>query len=170
MRRNLRASALLHAIGNDEKHPTRAARKFLLAMEAPPRWTRDQWELVAWAVRFHRGAEPAEDDSRFAKLPAAARQHVRALAGVVRLGRAIHKSGINSSVGFKIEVTPEIVTLFIPNLVDSLENAERLATGKHLLETVLGVPLVVRAAAAKAVAVEEAPREVLFAVAAGGSD
>ncbi len=171
MRRNLRASALLHAIGNDEKHPTRAARKFLLAMEAPPRWTRDQWELVAWAVRFHRGAEPAEDDEQFAKLPAAAREHVRALAGVVRLSRAVHKAGINSPVGFKIEATAEIVTLFIPNLVDSLENAARLAAGKHLLETVLGVPLVVRAAvAAKAVAVEEAPREVLFAVAAGGSD
>jgi CHAD domain-containing protein len=169
MRRNLRASALLHAIGNDEKHPTRAARKFLLAMQAPPRWTRDQWELVAWAVRFHRGAEPAADDGEFGKLPAAARQHVRALAGVVRLGRAIHKSGIDSPVGFKVEVTSEIVTLFIPNLADSLANAERLAAGKHLLETVLGVPLVVRAPAAKVVAVEEAPREVLFAV-AGGSD
>jgi CHAD domain-containing protein len=172
MRRNLRASALLHGIGNDEKHPTRAARKFLLAMEAPPRWTRDQWELVAWAVRFHRGAEPAEDDGQFAILPAAAREHVRALAGVVRLGRAVHKSGIDSPVGFKIEVTAEIVTLFIPNLVDSLENAERLAAGKHLLETLLGVPVVVRAAAtaARTVAVEEARREVLFAVAGGGSD
>jgi hypothetical protein len=91
------------------------------------------------------------------------------LAGVVRLGRAIHKSGIDSPVGFKVEVTPEIVTLFIPNLVDSLENAERLAAGKHLLETVLGVPLVVRAPASRVVAVEEAPREVLFAV-AGSSD
>ena len=167
MRRNLRASALLHAIGNDEKHPPRAARKFLLAMQAPPRWTRDQWELVAWAVRFHRGAEPAEDDGAFGKLPAAARQHVRALAGVVRLGRAVHKSGIDSPVGFKIEVTPEIVTLFIPNLVDSLENAARLAAGKHLLETVLGVPLVVRAAVAKVVTLEETPREVLFATAVG---
>lgn len=171
MRRNLRASALLHAIGNDEKHPTRAARKFLLGMQAPPRWTRDQWELVAWAVRFHRGAEPTADDDEFGKLPPAAREHVRALAGVVRLGRAIHKSGIESPSGLKIEVTPGIVTLFVPNLVDSLENAERLAAGKHLLETMLGVPLVVRAAVAKVVTPEVAPRprEVLFAV-AGASD
>jgi CHAD domain-containing protein len=169
MRRNLRASALLHAIGNDEKHPTRAARKFLLAMEAPPRWTRDQWELVAWAVRFHRGAEPAAGDGEFGKLTPAAREHVRALAGVVRLGRAVHKSGIDSPAGFKIEVTAEIVTLFVPDLVDSLENAERLAAGKHLLETVLGVPLVVRATLARVVTPEVAPREVLFAVAAGGA-
>jgi CHAD domain-containing protein len=167
MRRNLRASALLHAIGNDEKHPTRAARKFLLAMQAPPRWTRDQWELVAWAVRFHRGAEPAVDDSEFGKLPAAAREHVRALAGVVRLGRAVHKSGIESPTGLKIEVTPEIVTLFVPNLVDSLENAERLAAGKHLLETVLGVPLVVREAQRVAKVAGIAQREVLFAMASG---
>lgn len=169
MRRNLRATALLHAVADDEKHPRKAARRFLLQMSVPPRWTRNDWELVAWAVRFHRGAEPTLEDSEFGKLPAAAREHVRALAGLVRLGRVLHKSGIDSAAGFKIDNSPEVITLMIPNLVDSLESAAKFAAGKHLLETVLGKPLVLRAAEAvvKAVEVVEAPR--LYAV-AGASD
>jgi CHAD domain-containing protein len=170
MRRNLRATALLHGVADDEKHPRKAARKYLLEMSVPPRWTRDDWELVAWAVRYHRGAEPTLEDGEFGELPAAAREHVRALAGVVRLGRVLHKSGIDSPTGFKIENSPEVITLMIPNLVDSLESAAKFAAGKHLLETVLGKPLVLRTAEiVPKVAAPEIPREGLYAV-AGASD
>ena len=172
MQGNLRAAALLHAVGRDQKHPRKAARKFLLGLKVPPRWTRDDWELVAWAVRFHRGAEPTMNDGKFAKLSASQQEHIRALAGVIRLGRVLHKSGVDSPTGFKIENSADAITLLIPKLEDNLEIAARLAAGKHLLETVLGKPLVVRAAekANKVVALpESAPRGVLYAV-AGASD
>jgi CHAD domain-containing protein len=172
MQRNLRAAALLHAVGRDQKHPRKAARKFLLGLKVPPRWTRDDWELVAWAVRFHRGAEPTMNDGRFAKLSASQQENIRVLAGVIRLGRVLHKSGVDSPTGFKIENSADAITLLIPKLEDNLEIAARLAAGKHLLETVLGKPLVVRAAekANKVVALpESAPRGVLYAV-AGASD
>src|SRR3984893_16303019 len=68
MRRNLRAAALLHAVANDDKHPRKAAWKFLSNMDIPPRWTREDWDQVAWVVRFHRGAEPTVEDSEFGKL------------------------------------------------------------------------------------------------------
>ncbi len=172
VQRNLRAASLLHAVGRDQKHPRKAARKFLLGLKVPPRWTREDWELVAWAVRFHRGAEPTVNDAKFAKLSASQQENIRVLAGVIRLGRALHKSGVDSPTGFKIENSADAITLLIPRLADDLEIAARLAAGKHLLETVLGKPLVVRAAekAAKVVALpESAPRGVLYAV-AGASD
>jgi CHAD domain-containing protein len=167
MRRNLRAAGLLHDVGRDQKHPREAARKILLRMSTPPRWTRDDWELVAWAVRFHRGAEPAMDDKKFANLSAAEQENIRALAGVIRLGRVLLKSGVETATGFKIENSAEAITLLVPNLADSLETAAKLAAGKHLLETALGKPLVVRTAekANKVVTLPEAPREVLYAVA-----
>jgi CHAD domain-containing protein len=170
--RNLRAAALLHAVGRDQKHPRKTARKFLLGLKVPPRWTREDWELVAWAVRFHRGAEPSMNDGKFAKLSASQQENIRVLAGVIRLGRVLHKSGVDSPTGFKIENSADAITLLIPQLADDLEIAARLAAGKHLLETVLGKPLVVRAAekAAKVVELpESAPRGVLYAV-AGASD
>jgi CHAD domain-containing protein len=170
MRRNLRAAALLHAVGQDEKHPRKAARKFLLRMAVPPRWTREDWELVAWAVRFHRGAEPTLGNGKFAALSTLPQGQIRALAGVIRLGRALHKCGVESATGIKIEKSDEAVTLTIPKLADSVESAAALAAGKHLLETALGKTVELRAAEIKAKVVAlPAPREVLYAV-AGASD
>ena len=171
MQRNLRAAALLHAVGRDQKHPRKAARKFLLGMKVPPRWTREDWELVAWAVRFHRGTEPTMNDGKFAKLSAPQQENIRVLAGIIRLGRALHKSGVDSPTGFKIENSADASTLLVPNLADNLEIAARLAAGKHLLETVLGKPLVVRAAekAVKVVALPQSAPGVLYAV-AGATD
>jgi CHAD domain-containing protein len=172
MQRNLRAAAMLHSVGRDQKHPRKAARKFLLGMKVPPRWTREDWELVAWAVRFHRGTEPTMNDGKFARLNATQQENIRVLAGVIRLGRVLHKSGVDSLVGFKIENSADAITLLVPALADNLEIAARLAAGKHLLETVLGKPLVVRAAERSAKVVElpqSGKRDVLYAV-AGASD
>ncbi len=173
LRRNMQAASLLHAVGRDQKHPRKAARKYLLGMSAPPRWTREDWETVAWAVRYHRGAEPALEDGKFAKLSPGQQESVRVLAGVIRLGRALHKVGVESAAGLKMETSAEAITLMVPKLADSLESAAKLAAAKHLLETVLGVPMVVRAAStgtsAKVVALDEAPQPVLYAV-AGASD
>jgi CHAD domain-containing protein len=171
VQRNLRAAALVHAVGRDQKHPRKAARKFLLGLKVPPRWTREDWQLVAWAVRFHRGAEPTMNDQKFAKLSAVQQENIRALAGIIRLGRVLHKSGVDSPTGFKIENSADAITLFVPQLEDNLEIAARLAAGKHLLETVLGKPLVVRAAEKvnKVVALPQSAPGVLYAV-AGASD
>jgi CHAD domain-containing protein len=171
MQRNLRAAALLHAVGRDQKHPRKAARKFLLGMKVPPRWTREDWELMAWAVRFHRGTEPTMNDGKFAKLSASQQENIRVLGGVIRLGRVLHKSGVDSPTGFKIEHSADAITLLVPQLADNLEIAARLAAGKHLLETVLGKPLVVRAAekAAKVVALPQNAPGVLYAVAVAGA-
>jgi CHAD domain-containing protein len=171
MQRNLRAAALVHAVGRDKKHPRKAARKFLLGMKVPPRWTREDWELVAWAVRFHRGTEPTMNDVKFARLGASQQENIRVLAGVIRLGRVLHKSGVESPTGFKIENSTDAITLLVPELADNLEIAARLAAGKHLLETVLGKPLVVRAAekANKVVALPQSEPGVLYAV-AGATD
>jgi hypothetical protein len=60
-----------------------------------------------------------------------------------------------------------VISMMIPNLEDTLETATKFAAGKHLLETALGKPVVLRAAE-KVVVVEppvEAPRAMLYAVA-----
>ncbi len=168
MRRNLRAAGLLHAVGRKQKHPRRAARKFLAEMNVPPRWTREDWQIVAWAVTFHRGAEPAAEDHKFAKLTAMEQEKIRAIAGVIRLGRVLYQSGVDSPTGIRMEIAAEAISLVVPNLQDSLEIAARLAAGKHLLETVLGMPLVVRTAEkiVKMAEPEMAGPQILYAVAA----
>ena len=88
---------------------------------------------------------PSHKSGHFAKLGAEQQARVRALAGVLRLARALRKSGVPSGVGIRAEKSAETVVLRIPALVDDLETASRLAAGKHLLEEYLEKPLILKA-------------------------
>src|SRR5713101_4604130 len=149
LRRVLLAAARLHVVGDADagNSPQRAARKFLLALTIPPGWSNEDWELLALAVRYHRGAEPRAKDGPFSKLSAEQQNSVRALAGVLRLARALRKCGVASGAGLRAEKSTEAIVLRVPGLADDIETAARLAAGKHLLEEVLGLPLIVKPAA-----------------------
>jgi CHAD domain-containing protein len=128
------------------KSPQKAAHKFLQALPMPPGFLSEDWSVLLAAVRYHRGAEPREKNSIFAKLSAAQQNEVRALAGVLRLARALRRSGVDTASRFRAEVTPEAILLRIPGLPDTLETAARLAAAKHLLEVCLAKPLILRPA------------------------
>jgi exopolyphosphatase/pppGpp-phosphohydrolase len=148
MRRVLRAAARLCGLRlkGTEKPRQKSARRFLCQQPVPPSWTRKEWELLASTVRYHRGAEPATTTGTFAKLREDQQASVRALAGVLRLARGLRKSGIEQGVGFRAEKTAAAVLLHVPGLVDSAETAARLAAAKHLLDTYLGKPLILKPA------------------------
>jgi len=145
LRHLLQAAAKLHGI--DSAHGRRlsqkAARKFLLSLTVPPNWTAEQWDVMAWSVRFHRGPEPKQKNG-FAKLPEDQQTQVRAIAGVLRLARALRKSGVETPVGLRAESSAEAILLTVPALPDTAEIAARLAAAKHLLESVLEKPLILK--------------------------
>ena len=160
--RVLLAAARLHCVGDADasKSPQKAARKFLLGLPVPPGWSNEDWELLALAVRYHRGAEPRAKDGAFSKLSAEQQNSVRALAGVLRLARALRKCGVASGAGFRAEKSADAVVLRVPGLPDDIETAARFAAGKHLLEEYLRMPLIVKAAAKTEKVVPLAPRQV----------
>jgi CHAD domain-containing protein len=168
MRRVLRGAARLTGLSVRQRDTAahKAARQFLLDRPVPPSWTRDEWELLAWTVRYHRGAEPKSKNSAFARLREEQRMHVRALAGTLRLARGLRKVGIANCTGLRVEKTAAAVLLHVPDLVDSAETAARLAAAKHLLDGYLDKPLIPKTAApreklvALPVPSEEAPRLV----------
>jgi len=149
LRRILLAAARLHGVGDAhaEKSPQKTARKFLVGLTLPPGWSNEEWELLALAVRYHRGAEPREGDGPFSKLSAEQQRSVRALAGVLRLARTLRKCGAASGAGLRAEKSTDAIVLRVPGLLDDVETASRLAAGKHLLEEYLGVPLILKAVA-----------------------
>ena len=145
MRRVLQAAGLLHAIGREQehKHPQKAARKVLLAMRSSPSFSGEDWNLMTWVVRYHRGGEP-KLEGKFGALTEAHQENIRALAGALRLARVLRKAGVQPAAGIKMENSPEALVLLVPNLADSVEAAARLAAGKHLLETAIGKPIFLR--------------------------
>jgi exopolyphosphatase/pppGpp-phosphohydrolase len=141
----MQAAAMLHGVGTigGRNLSQKAVRKFLLGLTIPPNWTSEEWDLMAWAVRFHRGAEPKQKNG-FAKLSEEKQAAVRALAGVLRLARALRKSGLEGAVGIRCEKSAAAVVLSVPGLIDTAEIAARLAAAKHLLESALEKPLILK--------------------------
>jgi CHAD domain-containing protein len=162
LHRVLLAAARLHGVGNAGagKSPQKAARKLLLALPVPPGWSNDDWELLAMAVRYHRGAEPRAKDRSFSKLSAAQQDSVRALAGVLRLARALRKCGALTGAGLRAEKSTDAIVLRVPGLADDIGTAARLAAGKHLLEDYLRLPVIVKAIAKPEKVVPLAPRQL----------
>jgi CHAD domain-containing protein len=148
MRRVLRVAARLHGVGPAglAKSPPKAAMRFLRDLPLPPSWTLEEWELVGWTIRYHRGAEPAADRGRFSRLGEDEQKNVQALAGVLRLARALRKCDVNTSEGLRAEKSADAITLHVPGLKDSAQNAARLAAAKHLLEAYVAKPLILKPA------------------------
>jgi exopolyphosphatase/pppGpp-phosphohydrolase len=148
MRRVLRGAARLSGLSVKERDTSayKAARQFLLERPVPPSWTHEEWELLAWTVRYHRGAEPKSKNNAFARLGEQQQLNVRALAGTLRLARGLRKCGVESSTGLRVEKTAAAVLLHVPELVDSAETAARLAAAKHLLDGYLDKPLIPKTA------------------------
>ena len=169
-RRIMEAAAILHGIEapGDRRLSQKGLRKFLLGLTVPPNWSSQEWDLLAWALRFQRGAEPKQKNG-FAKLSEEAQTTVRAMAGVLRLARGLRKCGIERAVGLRSEKSAEAVVLRVPELADTAENAARLAAAKHLLETVLEKPLLLKTVPKPektAAVAEEPPKPPLLTAAA----
>jgi|SRR5271167_1241861 len=170
LRKVMRAAARLHNIGDslDSHLPSKAARKFLKEMSAPPGWSKLHWKLVAQVVRYHRGGEPKAKHKSYARLDESQQQTVRALAGVLRLSRALRKSKVESTAGMRVEKSVDALIVHIPELDISESVAVLLAAGKHLLETAVNRPVIVKSAPAlpKVVEMTKAEPELPFHAAA----
>src|SRR5437667_12833224 len=98
----------------------------------PRGWSNDEWPLLAIAVRYYRGAEPRAKNGPFSRISSEQRINVRALAGVLRLARALRKCGVVSGSAFRAEKSTDTIVLRVPGLPDALRPAARLAAGKPL--------------------------------------
>lgn len=145
MRRLMQTAAQLHGVNclDGRKASQKAVRKFLLSLTVPPNWTAEEWDVMAWSVRFHRGSEPKQKNA-FAKLTEDQQSTVRAVSGVLRLARALRKSGLEGPVGLRSEKSDDAIVLSVPGLQDTADIAARLAAAKHLLESVLDKPLILK--------------------------
>ena len=148
LRKVMHAAARLHGIGTglDPRAPQKAARDFLSDLPAPAGWTAEEWDLLVNVVRYHRGEQPDASHKAFAKLNETQQTAVCAMAGVLRLARALRKCGATSPVGLRVEESVDALIVRVPGLHESEEAAARLAAGKFLLERVLERPLIVQTA------------------------
>jgi CHAD domain-containing protein len=142
----MRATAVLHGIEPEgtRKTANKDARKFLAQLPLPPGWNVEDWQLLALAVRYHRGAEPSTESGRFAKLEPAQQNKLLVIAGILRIARALRKAGVNAGAKVRVESKADSAEIFVEGFLEGQPAPKGLAAGKQMLDSASGKTISLR--------------------------
>jgi len=141
----LHAAALLHDVGKSKGDANHQKDSFRLIRGLPPPlgWTARELELVAVVARYHRGALPHQRDKSLQRLDFSDRHVALQLAGVLRLANALD-TGRAVEPRIAVNLQDHAVVLQAAGYSALDRSAERIAAARHLLETVLRRPVLMR--------------------------
>ncbi len=136
-------AGLAHEVGRTRggRGSHKRSRRMLEKLEPPPGWTAEHLRIAGLVARYHRGALPSERHAAYRQLPARARALVSALAGILRLADALDNAA--SIRSFKVETTTPFITLRAAGYDPQAGAAQKVGAARHLLETSVGLPVLV---------------------------
>ena len=141
----LHAAAVLHDVGKakGDKDHQKDSFRMIRNLTPPLGWSPRELEMAAVVVRYHRGALPRARNKSLQILDLPDRRIAIQLAGVLRLANALDPPG---GVEPKLEVIhhDRTVTVLAAGYSAFDRQAEEVAAARHLLETVLRRPVMVR--------------------------
>jgi exopolyphosphatase/pppGpp-phosphohydrolase len=142
----LQAAAFMHDVGKAkgaENHQKKSYR-MIRGLARPLGWSARELELAAVVARYHRGALPHPRGKTLQSLELPDRHVAVELAGVLRLAKALDSRNGHEP---RIEVQRQDDFVLVRSAgYSALErSAESVAAARHLLETVLRRPVLVRA-------------------------
>jgi CHAD domain-containing protein len=142
----LQAAALLHDVGKAkgaEDHHKDSFR-MIRNLARPMGWNARELELIAVVARYHRGALPRTARKSLQALELPDRRAAIQLAGVLRLANALDPRN-GTTPKLRVEARDQIVVVQSAGYLPMDRSAEEVAAARHLLETVLRRPVMVRA-------------------------
>jgi exopolyphosphatase/guanosine-5'-triphosphate,3'-diphosphate pyrophosphatase len=115
----------------------------ILKLSRPLGWSARELELAAVVARYHRGAMPYPRGKPLQRLELPDRRVAVELAGVLRLANALDP---HNGTAPKLQVEPRDGMLLVHSAGYSPldRSGENVAAARHLLETVLRRPIMVR--------------------------
>ena len=141
----LHVAALLHDIGKargDGGHQKESFR-MIRSLAQPLGWSAREMELAAVVARYHCGALPRPRGKTLQRLELPDRRIAVQLAGVLRLANALDLRN-GSEPALRVAVQDRIVMVQAAGYSALDRSAEEVAAARHLLETVLRRPVLVR--------------------------
>jgi hypothetical protein len=149
----LQAAALMHDVGKakgEEKHQKKSYR-MIRRLERPLGWSAREMEMAAVVARYHRGALPRPQGKSLQALELPDRPIAMELAGVLRLANALDvrhgrrgDDGGDNSPQLEVSLRDPVVVVRAAGYSALDGSAEGVAAARHLLETVLRRPVLVR--------------------------
>jgi len=141
----LQAAALMHDVGRakgDEKHQKRSFR-MIHGLARPLGWSERELGLAAVVARYHRGALPRPRGKNMQRLELPDRRVALELAGVLRLANALDPRN-ETAPRLEVDGHDGILIVHAAGYSPLDRTAENVAAARHLLETVLKRPVMVR--------------------------
>jgi CHAD domain-containing protein len=141
----LHVAALLHDVGRargDGGHQKESFR-MIRGLAQPLGWSAREMELAAVVARYHRGALPRPRGKTLRRLELPDRRIAVQLAGVLRLANALDMRN-GSEPALQVAVRDRTVMVEAAGYSALDRSAEDVAAARHLLETVLRRPVLVR--------------------------
>ncbi|HEX7425232.1 MAG TPA: CHAD domain-containing protein [Terriglobales bacterium] len=156
----LQAAALMHDVGKakgPENHQKNSYR-MIRGLARPLGWSARELELAAVVARYHRGALPRPRGKTMQLLELPDRPIAMELAGILRLANALdtrsgrngHEKENESALRLEVSLQDRSVLVRAAGYSALDRSAEGVAAARHLLETVLRRPVLVRTLRASA--------------------
>jgi CHAD domain-containing protein len=151
----LQAAAFMHDVGKAKgaENHQKDSYRMIRGLARPLGWSARELELAAVVARYHRGALPRPRGKSIQLLQLADRRIAMELAGVLRLanaldrrhGRTGHENESKNGPQLEVSVQDRFVLVRAAGYSALDRSAEEIAAARHLLETVLRRPVLVRA-------------------------
>jgi CHAD domain-containing protein len=144
----LEAAAYLHDVGkakSAENHQKNSYR-MIRGLARPLGWSADELEMAAVVARYHRGTLPRSRGKAMQRLEPADRRVAMELAGVLRLANMLDsgRGRRDETPRLEVGVQDRCVVVRVAGYSALDGAAESVAAARHLLETVLRRPVLVR--------------------------
>jgi exopolyphosphatase/guanosine-5'-triphosphate,3'-diphosphate pyrophosphatase len=170
----LQSAALMHDVGkakgaddrhkNPQKNPQKSSYRMIRGLARPLGWSARELEMAAVVARYHRGALPRPRGKAMQQLELPDRPIAMELAGVLRLAAALDaghgRNGNEGAPRLEVSVNDHLVLVRVAGYSALDGSAEGVAGARHLLETVLRRPVLVRALRASAGASRSSGRAI----------
>jgi CHAD domain-containing protein len=152
----LQAAALMHDVGKAKggaDNHQKSSYRMIRGLPRPLGWSARELELAAVVARYHRGPLPRPRGKAMQQLELPDRPIALELAGVLRLANALDtrhgrngtKSENENAPPLEVSVHDHFVLVRVAGYSALDGSAEGVAAARHLLETVLRRPVLVRA-------------------------
>ncbi len=153
----LQAAALMHDVGKakGEENHQKTSFRMIRGLARPLGWSARELELAAVVARYHRGALPRPRGKTMQLLELPDRRIAMELAGILRLANALdprnsHRGKENENENenaprIEVSLQDRCVAVRVAGYSSLDGAAEGVAAARHLLETVLRRPVLVRA-------------------------
>jgi exopolyphosphatase/guanosine-5'-triphosphate,3'-diphosphate pyrophosphatase len=141
----LQAATFMHDVGKARGRDNHQKRSFRMIRRLPPPlgWSARDLELAAVVARYHRGALPRPRGKNLQRLDLPDRRLALELAGVLRLARTLDLAQ-GKSARLALEARNDLLILHLEGYSPMERGAEKIAAARHLLETALKKPVMIR--------------------------